>query len=493
MAVEYYQDDLQLVEILSDEQELELYHQMKAGDVQARNKLVEGVLRIVFSICKKHTYDHNFEDVLSEINIRVIELVENNWNPTGQGAPLVPYIKTCVANEIKKILWQSQHNGVYLPLRTLKQLKELEGGKDLKEVSSRPKRQQELLSALAAKNMSSIHVKYDDDEEGNIEIKDRERSLPEGFCLGDVEKAMRHQLSGDDKVIFRMFWGLGKTIEHSKSEIAEKLKITVSDVTKSLNKSVKKVVRIRRCKFCDTPFIKDFYNRAYCQRECYHAYRTAQKEFVDCKWCGKRFFRKKKGDKYCGRECYESAKHARWERDHKVRGRHSNVCEWCGKEFKMNRSNHTYCSKKCGNEASYHRTQAGKFIETEEGRKYIRECVQCGQEFLAHPFATRGVGGRFCSEECQSKYLYVGKKCKNCGKLFYPKNKTFMFCTYDCSTEYKRKHTKLPEKRCVMCGETFKPKRQDQQCCKKLCSVRLTAKKKAMKRQKEEMLAGMLL
>ena len=84
---------------LTAKEEAELLEKMASGDNAARNKLIEHNLRLVAHITKK--YDSNQSDQEDLISIGTIGLIKgiNSFN-TKKGAKLSTYISRCIDNEI---------------------------------------------------------------------------------------------------------------------------------------------------------------------------------------------------------------------------------------------------------------------------------------------------------------------------------------------------------------------------------------------------------
>jgi len=75
--VKVYLKEIGRVELLSTEQELELAHQMAAGDEVAKKRLTEANLRLVVSIAKKYVgRGMHFLDLIQEGNLGLIKAVE---------------------------------------------------------------------------------------------------------------------------------------------------------------------------------------------------------------------------------------------------------------------------------------------------------------------------------------------------------------------------------------------------------------------------------
>lgn len=86
-------------EPLSKEEEEECIKKAQAGDLEARNKLIEHNLRLVAHIVKK--YDHNKEDVDDLISIGTIGLIKGiDSYSQKHGTRITTYCARCIENEI---------------------------------------------------------------------------------------------------------------------------------------------------------------------------------------------------------------------------------------------------------------------------------------------------------------------------------------------------------------------------------------------------------
>ena len=106
---------------LSRQEEQEAVEQMRAGDDEARQRLIEHNLRLVVHIARKYKVPGcTFDDLISIGSIGLIKAVRS-YNP-GAGTSLSTYAARCIENEVLMSLRQSrkQQNDVSLnePLGT---------------------------------------------------------------------------------------------------------------------------------------------------------------------------------------------------------------------------------------------------------------------------------------------------------------------------------------------------------------------------------------
>jgi len=219
------------------------------------------------------------------------------------------------------------------------------------------------------------------------------------------------------------------------------------------------------CDNCGKKFKRDKskyekYDHHFCCRECYREFTRGEhhprynSKIVECDYCGKEF-EKEKGEieksehNFCSPECYH-----KWDSE---QGTVEVECATCGKKFKIPKcykSKHNYCSRECyqNKPKEQHPTYQGKTVQ--------RTCEVCGKEFEIPKAWLRKEGnrGRFCSKECQAKWMSenwggknnphwegktVKRKCENCGKEFkipeawLRKDKNAgRFCSRKCKDEW---------------------------------------------------------
>ena len=106
---------------LSKEEEHEYLQQLKGGDLEARNKLVEHNLRLVAHIVKKYNnLERDMDDLISIGTIGLIKAV--NTYDESKGNRLVTYASRCIENELLMLLRRekkcSKEGSLYEPIGT---------------------------------------------------------------------------------------------------------------------------------------------------------------------------------------------------------------------------------------------------------------------------------------------------------------------------------------------------------------------------------------
>ena len=195
---------------LSNQEEEECILKMKNGDKEARNKLIEHNLRLVAHIVKKFEHDVNIQDDLISIGtiglIKGIDTYSNNKN-----VKLTTYCARCIQNEI---LMYYRSNNKY------------------------------------NKNIS-INDSIGYDKDGNeITIVDILKSDKPDFALDLYQKENVKLLSEYVKVlnkrekeIITYRYGLNNNDELTQKEIAKKLHISRSYVSRIEKRAITKMLR----------------------------------------------------------------------------------------------------------------------------------------------------------------------------------------------------------------------------------------------------------
>ena len=201
---------------LTKQEEEDLFEKTKNGDMKARDKLIEHNLRLVAHIVRKYYVScKNQEDLISVGTIGLIKAIDS-FN-CSNGARFATYAAKCIQNEIL-MLFRSQKKLGY-------------------EVS--------------------LNDTIDIDKDGNpltyIDIVYTEDTIAE-----DIDKKMkinkaleyiRDNLDDREKQIIIMRYGLGNTKAYTQREVAQKLDISRSYVSR-IEKSV--LEKINKYLTCDS-------------------------------------------------------------------------------------------------------------------------------------------------------------------------------------------------------------------------------------------------
>lgn len=194
---------------LSREQELHYLRRSKAGDLEARNLLVEYNMRLVAHIAKKYAgFERDTDDLISIGTIGLIKAV--NTYDLEKGNRLVTYASRCIENELLMMLRQERKNAkecsLYEPLGT-----DREG--------------------------NEIHF-LDIIESGEMDI-------PEQMELNEdirhLYKSMRSALDQRELQVITFRYGLFRQTPLTQREVADMLEISRSYVSRIEKKALSKL------------------------------------------------------------------------------------------------------------------------------------------------------------------------------------------------------------------------------------------------------------
>ena len=196
-------------EPLSVEEERKYLEQMKSGDEEARNILIERNLRLVAHVCKKYSSAKVEQDDL--ISIGTIGLIKGvNSFETNKGVRLATYVARCIDNEILMFLRSTKKLGaeVYLedPI-----------GKDKDD------------------NTVTLQEVLENDErsiEEEVDLK---------FKIKKLYKKIKEVLKDREKFIIELRFGLNGTEPKTQHEIAEMMGISRSYVSRLETKAIGKL------------------------------------------------------------------------------------------------------------------------------------------------------------------------------------------------------------------------------------------------------------
>ena len=197
-------------EPLSNEEEKDCILKMKQGDKEARNKLIEHNLRLVAHIVKK--FESNGQEVDDLIGIGTVGLIKGiDTYSLDKKVKLTTYAAKCAENEILMYFRSNKKN---------------------------------------AKNVSSYEgISYD--KEGNeitiLDIlKTKDPDYLEDIYVKDNISLLKKYLdilNKREREIIDMRYGLGKIEEKTQKEIAKKLGISRSYVSRIEKRAITKILR----------------------------------------------------------------------------------------------------------------------------------------------------------------------------------------------------------------------------------------------------------
>lgn len=205
----YYASNLeQLLPPLSKEEELKNLIKSKEGDIEARNRLIEHNLRLVVFLAKKFEgTSYDLEDLVSIGTIGLIKGI--NTYKIDKNIKLATYASRCISNEI---------------LMFLRKNKKLQNEISLEDTLNYDNEG----NALALEDILGTDIDIVDKEFQSINDKE----------LLEQEIA---KLPGRDKEIMIMRYGLYNTEEFTQKEVADKLNISQSYISRIEKKVIKRI------------------------------------------------------------------------------------------------------------------------------------------------------------------------------------------------------------------------------------------------------------
>ena len=193
---------------LSKEEELDLARKSSAGDVDARNKLIEHNLRLVVFLAKK--YENTGYDIEDLVSIGSIGLIKGiNTYKVDKNIKLATYVSTCISNEILMFLRKNKK----------------------------------------CRNEISLEDTLNYDSEGNqLNLEDvvgtDDTLVEDSFIRKCDEKYLKEELNNlneREKLIMTLRYGLNKGEEYTQKEVAEYLGISQSYISRIEKKVIGKI------------------------------------------------------------------------------------------------------------------------------------------------------------------------------------------------------------------------------------------------------------
>ena len=205
----YYASNLeQLLPPLSKEDELKYLIKSKEGDIDARNKLIEHNLRLVVFLAKKFEgTSYDLEDLVSIGTIGLIKGI--NTYKIDKNIKLATYASRCISNEI---------------LMFLRKNKKLQNEISLEDTLNYDNEG----NALSLEDILGTDFDVVDKEYQSINDKE--------LLEQEISK-----LPSRDKEIMIMRYGLYNTKDYTQKEVADKLNISQSYISRIEKKVIKRI------------------------------------------------------------------------------------------------------------------------------------------------------------------------------------------------------------------------------------------------------------
>lgn len=240
-----YLDEIKKYEVLTPEQEYEYIIKAKAGDMSARDMLVNSNQRYIYSLCKKYSTTYNVLDLVSIANEGFIEGIER-FDET-RGFKLYTYAQHYAMQRIKAYLInenltvkKSNYNKTYSKVNKIKNKFFVENGRmpQVEEIQEMLKSEYNVdikdVCDLIDVNINSINQSMDDGEsfyEETPEFNTVTSSINafEVETEKEYEKAlvatMLNSLSDRERTIIKKIFGIG-CFPQEMDEIAREMNMS---------------------------------------------------------------------------------------------------------------------------------------------------------------------------------------------------------------------------------------------------------------------------
>ena len=150
-----YLKEINKIPLLSHEQETELAIKAKAGDAEARAKIINANLRFVVNVAKKYqNHGLDLTDLISEGNLGLLTAIEKF--DVSKGYHFISYAVWWIRQSILKAICEKSR-AIRLPLNRANELVQIEHAK--KTIGNKNSEQLEIEEIAQMLNMTSSHVR----------------------------------------------------------------------------------------------------------------------------------------------------------------------------------------------------------------------------------------------------------------------------------------------------------------------------------------------
>ncbi|MCK4662832.1 MAG: sigma-70 family RNA polymerase sigma factor [Bacteroidales bacterium] len=264
-SLDKYLHEIGKVDLLTADEEVELARKIRAGDMDALNKLIQSNLRFVVSVSKQYQNQGlSLPDLINEGNLGLIKAAQR-FDET-RGFKFISYAVWWIRQSILQALAE-QARIVRLPLNKIGSINKI--NKTLTKLEQQFEREptaEEIANILEmspedvkkAMASSGRHISMDaplgQEEEGTMYdvIQNKNVQRPDKNLLTDslrkeIERALT-TLSQREGDILRFYFGLNNTPSHTLEEIGEKFSLTRERVRQIKEKAIRRLKHTSRSK-----------------------------------------------------------------------------------------------------------------------------------------------------------------------------------------------------------------------------------------------------
>lgn len=258
-SLDKYLTEVGKEDMVNADMEVELAQRIRAGDEAALQKLVKANLRFVVSVAKQYqNHGLTLPDLIEEGNLGLIKAA-GRFDET-RGFKFISYAVWWIRQQILQSLAE-QSRIVRLPLNQVSTLTKINKKiAELEQTSERPPTLDEIGEALGMtpekvedslrlkdRHHTSIDAPFVEGETNNLgDLLVNEDNVPADVMLskGDVAKEVERYmtvLTGREREVIRMFFGIGYSNGMTLDEIGTKLELTRERVRQIKEKSLRRL------------------------------------------------------------------------------------------------------------------------------------------------------------------------------------------------------------------------------------------------------------
>lgn len=191
---------------LSREEEDELIKKMQAGDKDARDALIRHNLRLVAHVSKKYSGSMEADELLSVGSIGLIKGIDS-YKPD-KGSQMSTYVSRCIDNEILMLLRANKKHKQCISIEEIIGVDKDGGEMAIKDIIPQER------------------------------IKDPDIVVNQKITLENVYQKMKTLLNKREYLILSLRYGLDGNDEHTQQEVADKLGISRSYISRIETKAL---------------------------------------------------------------------------------------------------------------------------------------------------------------------------------------------------------------------------------------------------------------
>lgn len=259
LSVTRYLQDISKLEMISPEEEMQLFPLIRSGDKQALEKLTKANLRFVVSVAKQFQHQGlSLADLINEGNIGLISAI-NRFDET-KGFKFISYAVWWIRQSIMQALVQHSRL-IRLPVnKNILHTQIRKASSALEQTLQRQATPEEVAEHLNINadevndrmSMSDKHVSLDtplaDDEEGSLldvlvnpdAVNGYEKTSYTGSLKTEIDRAMQ-VLSQRQREMICYFFGIGVDTPMRIEDIAKKYDLTVERVRQIKDKALEQL------------------------------------------------------------------------------------------------------------------------------------------------------------------------------------------------------------------------------------------------------------